>query len=313
MRIVFLSRYQNLINRGAETFVIELSSRLNKKHAVDILSGKDADSLSTLLHGNYDVVIPVNGGIQSLKASLGRFLGGYKLVITGQAGIGKGEIWNIVVARPDVYVALTDYMAKWAKKWAGRTKVVKIPNGVDLSKFKPEGGKLNFNLERPIVLSVGALTFYKHHQRAIDAMGYLDKGSLLIVGDGEEKNKLDEKGKESLGKRFRIQNFPYQYMSKVYRSCDLFTLPSWGREAFGIAYLEAMSSGLGVVAPDDESRREIVGNSGVYVNVENPYDYSQAIKKALKKNWSNIAREQAEKFSWDKIADQYEEVLGRLG
>lgn len=312
MRIVFLSRYQNYIDRGAETFVTELSSRLKKKYFVDVLSGEDADSLSKLLHGKYNVVIPINGGIQTLKASLGRFFGGYKLVISGQAGIGRGEILNIACAQPNVYVALTDYMAKWAKKWALNSKIIKIPNGVDLSKFKPEGEKLNFNLERPIILSVGALTFYKHHQRVIDAMCYLDKGSLLIVGDGEEKYKLEEKGKTNLGKRFIIQSFPYQDMPKVYRGADLFTLPSWGREAFGIVYLEAMASGLGVVAPDDSSRHEIIGDAGLFVDVSDVKKYAEAIDEALKKNWSEGARKQAEKFSWDKIARQYEQVMRNL-
>ncbi len=228
MKIVFLSRYQNLINRGAEVFVEELSSRLRQKHEVDILSGFGADSINKIMSGNYDVVIPINGGTQSLKASLGRLVKKYRLIITGQAGIGRGEIWNLAITQPDIYVALTDYMARWAKNWAWNTKIVKIPNGVDLSKFKLEGDRLDLGLEKPVILCVGALTWYKFHQRVIDAMCYLDRGSLLIVGDGEEKNKLEEKGKKNLGKRFRIQNFPYQHMPKVYRSADLFTLPSWG-------------------------------------------------------------------------------------
>ena len=38
MKIVFLSRYQNKVNRGAENFVSEISNRLSEKHEVDILS-----------------------------------------------------------------------------------------------------------------------------------------------------------------------------------------------------------------------------------------------------------------------------------
>lgn len=309
MRILFLSRYQNTINRGAEVFVEELSSRLRQKHKVDVFFGSDADSIGKILSGNYDVVIPINGGSQSLKVSIGRLFKRYQVIISGQAGIGRGEIWNMVIAQPDVYVALTDYMVKWAKKWAWRTKVVKIPNGVDLSKFKPEEEKLDLNLERPIILSVGALTWYKHHERIIEAMCYLDKGSLLIVGDGEEKNKLEEKGRENLGKRFRIQNFPYQDMPKVYRSCDLFTLPSWGREAFGIAYLEALASGLGVVAPDDQTRREIIGDAGIFVDTTDPINYAKVIEEALTIDWTKKAKAQAEKFSWDEITKDYEKII----
>jgi len=59
MKIAFLSRYQNTIQRGAEIFVLELSTRLKKNHDVDILVGKDADSFTKILSG-YDVVIPIN-------------------------------------------------------------------------------------------------------------------------------------------------------------------------------------------------------------------------------------------------------------
>ena len=174
MKIVFLSRYQNKINRGAEVFVSELAKRLSQKHEVKILSGQDSES--------YDVVIPMNGGMQVIKASLGRIFKKYKLIISGQAGIGRTSIFNIL-ASPDVFVALTEDMAKWAKKWAWGSKVVKIPNGVDLSKFKSHGDQLNLGLEKPIILCAGALTWYKHHERIIEAMRFLDKGSLLIAGE----------------------------------------------------------------------------------------------------------------------------------
>lgn len=300
MKILFLSRYQNVINRGAEVFVLELAKRLSLKHEVKILSDQD--------NGSYDVVIPMNGGMQVVKASLGRLFKKYKLVISGQAGIGRTSIINLLAA-PDIFVALTDYMAKWARKWVWKSKVVKIPNGVDSSKFTPVGNKLNLGLEKPIILCVGALVWYKHHERIIEAMRFLDKGSLLLAGEGEQKKYLEEKGKKMLGDRFKIVSFKHEDMPKVYRSCDLFTLPSWDREAFGIVYLEAMASGLPVVAPNDLSRREIIGNAGIFADTSNPEVYAKAINEALKKIWKDLPRKQAEKFSWDKIAKDYEKII----
>lgn len=309
MKIAFLSRFQNRVDRGAENFVSELSKRLSKNHQVDILTGKNADSIKLLLDGKYNIVIPVNGRLQSLKTSLARLIGGYKLLITGHSGIGRDDIWNIAVCRPDVFVALTDHSHKWARKWAWGTSVVKIPNGIDLNKFKPEGDKINVNLPKPIVLSVGALAWYKHHEKLIHALSKLNKGSLLVVGQGEKRNELEELGQKMLGGRFKIMSFKYEDMPRLYRSCDLFSLPSWDREAFGIVYLEALSSGLGVVAPDDESRREIVGDGGLFTDVDNPSGYAEAIRKALDIDWSKKARAQAEKFSWEKIAKQYENLM----
>ncbi len=309
MKIAFLSRYQTNIERGAENFVSELSERLSKKHVVDLLSGRDADDISKVIAGDYDIAIPINGRLQSLKASLGRIQGRYKLLITGHSGIGRDDIWNIAVCKPDVFVALTDYSYKWASSWAWGSKVVKIPNGVDLIKFSPIGEKISIDLPKPIILSVGGLVWYKYHDRVIRAVGKMGEGSVLIVGKGPEEKKLSQIGEEMLGNNFRITNFSYEDMPKVYRSADLFTLPSWDREAFGLVYLEAMASGLGVVAPRDASRREIVGQGGLLTNVSDPVEYAEALKKALNINWLEESRVQAEKFSWEEIANKYEKLM----
>lgn len=315
MKIAILSRLQNQVERGAEVFVNELSKRLSINHIVDILAGKDADSISKVLNGKYDIVIPVNGRLQSLKVSLLKIIVGYKVLITGHSGKGWDDIWNVALVKPDIFIALTESTVAWARQFAWgafghwRTRVVKISNGIDLKKFSPVGSRIEIGLKRPIILCVGALVWYKYHDRVIKAVAELKQGSLLIVGEGELKRELEEKGKKILGNRFKISSFRNEDMPKVYRSVDLFTLPSWDREAFGIVYLEALASGVGVVAPDDASRREIVGEGGILTNVEDITNYAQVLEKALKIDWLKKARKQAEKFSWDRIAKDYENVM----
>ncbi len=304
LKIAFLSRFQGVVSRGVETYVEELSKRLAKNCDVKILKGSISEK--------YDVVIPTNGRLQSLRASFGRLFGGYKVIISGQAGVGKDDIWNIAVTVPDVYVALTDFEAEWAKKWAWRTKIIKIPNGVDLEKFTPIGEKINLGLLKPIILSVGALTWYKHHERTIQAMEEIN-GSLLIIGEGPEKEKLQHLGVEILGTaRFKILQAEYESLPKIYRSADLFVLPSWDRESFGIVYVEAMASGLPVVAPDDPPRREIIGDAGIFTKTDDPKVYARSINEALQKDWNNLSRKQAEKFSWDKVASKYNKLFEEM-
>lgn len=312
MKIVFLNRYQDKVERGAENFVKEITLRLSKKYQVDILTGSEADSIRKVLEGKYNIVIPINGRFQSLKISLARMVGGYKLLITGHSGKGWDDIWNIAVCKPDIFVALTDPMANWAKKWAWGSKVIKIPNGIDLEKFNPRGETLNLGLPKPVILSVGALTWYKYHKRVIDAVSRLNRGSVLIVGEGPLKDELTMQGKRLLRDRFKIISSRYEDMPKIYRSCNLFTLPSWDREAFGLVYLEAMASGLSVVAPDDQSRHEIVGNAGVFTDVSDPKKYAEALEECLGKDWDQKPREQAEKFSWEKVAREYDELFSGL-
>ena len=80
MRIVFLSRYQNTINRGAENFVKELSKGLSKSFNVEILSGQEADNLSKVrqnfenldpsLKSKIEVAIPDTVALKSVIQTL---------------------------------------------------------------------------------------------------------------------------------------------------------------------------------------------------------------------------------------------------
>ncbi|MBI3485821.1 glycosyltransferase family 4 protein [Candidatus Daviesbacteria bacterium] len=310
LKIVFLSRYQNRVFRGVESHIFELSKRLKKKFQVDIFSEKDADSLTKILKGKYDFVIPANGRVQSFKAGLGRLFSSYKTLIVGHAGIGRDDIWNLIGTFPDIFVALTESQFKWAKKIAWKTKVTKIPNGIDLEKFSPTGQKADINLEAPIILSVGALEWYKNHDFTIKAVSRLMRGSLLIIGKGSQKRDLEKLGKMLLGdSRFKIIDANYGDMPSYYRACDLFTLPSWDREAFGIVYLEALATNLAVIAPDDESRKEIIGNGGILFDPSNIDAFVKALNMSLELNWDNKPRHQAEKFSWEDIALQYEKLF----
>lgn len=306
MRILILSRYQDSVNRGVETVVSELSKGLSKNNQVTVLSGRTSDSFWQMVSQKYDIVMPMNGRTQSLKASLGRIIGTYKLVIGGHSGIGRDDIFNIVVCRPDVFIGLTDYMADWARKWAWGGKVVKIHDGVNTTLFTPSGKKIAFGLKSPLVLSIGTLEWYKYHERTIEAVTLLKGYSLLIVGKGKEKNKLEALGRMKLGNRFKIISSTHQDLPAVYRAADVFTLPSWDREAFGVVYLEAMACGLPVVAPDDPPRREIVGDAGIFVDTNSAQKLANAIEEAVSKKWGRIPRLQAEKFSWDKIVKEYE-------
>jgi len=99
---------------------------------------------------------------------------------------------------------------------------------------------------------------------------------------------------------------------KFYRNSDLFTLPSNEFEAFGIVYLEALASGLPVVATDDALRKEIIRDAGILVNPEDIDVYAKALEKALKTDWGDKPRNQAKKFSWDKVVKKYESLFQEL-
>lgn len=347
MKIAFLNIYQGVVSRGAENFAKEVSDRLSKNHEVRVYSwvgkiseekarsqtlfslwGKilykfylDAHSrrvlcftvsiLPEILKKNYDWVIPVDCGWQLLILKVLQLIKRprFKILVSGQAGIGRDDLRNLRM-RPDIFVALTERAESWAKEASHRVKIVRIPNGVDLEKFNPEVKPVKLNLEKPIILCVAGLNPYKRVDLTIQAVAKLKKGSLLVLGDGPEREKIESFGQKLLGpKRFLRTTISYEEMPSYYTACDLFTLVSESSEAFGSAYVEAMACGLPVVATDDETRREIVGDGGEFVDPTDTLHYCAVIEKALASNWGDKPRRQAEKFSWDKIAKEYEKAM----
>lgn len=308
MKIAFLNRYQNKVNRGAETFVVELSKRLSKNHEVDIISDiKYLDLFKT----RYDLVIPTNGRIQSFLVRIITWLTGSKMFISGQSGVGFDDRLNLY-SMPDRFVALSSYALQKSIKRNPFVKSVYIPNGVDLDKFNTKNKKQNKNIKT--IVSVGAFTNEKRHNLTIDAVSKLDNVKLIIVGGGGDlKQDISDLGLKSLGKdRFEVFKTSNDKMPEIYSRSDLFVFPTVPWESFGIVLVEAMASNLPVVATDDPIRREIVGNAGLFVDPTDTDAYAKTIQKALDIDWGDKPRKQAEKFDWDKIAKQYEELFNSL-
>jgi glycosyltransferase involved in cell wall biosynthesis len=207
---------------------------------------------------------------------------------------------------------LTAFQKQWAERNGLGVRTVQIPNGVDLEKFGRKVKPAKVALPRPVILCVAALEAGKRIDLTIRAVAGLKKGSLLVAGDGADKEKLLALGEKMLPGRFRILQAPHERTPAYYAAADLFTMVPVPCEAFGIVYLEAMAAGLPVVAPDDPIRREIVGRGGLYVNPESTEEYSRALDEALRVRWGDVPRRQAEKFSWDKIAVNYERLFRAL-
>ena len=258
-----------------------------------------------------EVVVSTNNRLQAFISRVWTFFNKIKLVIPGQGGPGIDErfaLWCF----PNAFVPLSEYQLKWSNRVNPFVKKKKIPNGVDLNKFHTSK-TIDIKLERPIILCAAAFWPYmKRQQLLIKAVAKLEKGSLLLAGAGEGYQYLEKLGRKTLGNRFLIKSFKHEEMPQIYSSCDIFSFPTSPWESFGIVLVEAMASGLPVVATDDPIRREIVGDAGLYVDPENTEEYAKILEKALNTDWGGKPRKQAEKFSWDKIALEYEKLFKDL-
>ena len=303
------------INVGINWNKKDETSTLKRKFFIDYWSFKilhfTFKSIPKIFKEKYDVVIPVNGGWMPALLRILTWLYGGKMVISGQSGIGWDDINNLWCF-PNAFVSLSDYATKWAKGMNSFVKVEVIPNGVDLNKFKIDGEKFEQNLPRPVVFCAGALIKQKRIDLAIKAVAKLKNVSLLVSGKGDLEEEIVKLGKKLLGKRFKLISANFNEIPSVYRSVDLFTLPSEDYQAFEIVLIEAMATNIAVVANNDPIREEIVGDGGLLVNPLNIQKYSEVLKEALKKDWSNKPINQAKKFDWNIVTQKYEELFTNL-
>ena len=350
-KIAILSFYSGIVDRGVETFAFEIGKRLTAKHKVTVFQAGHTrpqkykveeiktfasapkstcnilakfyldwwslkilifslKALPKIYKGKYDLIIPLNGGWQTLVFRLVSKITGAKILISGHAGIGSDDAANLFF-RPDVFVALTKAEADWAKQLAPEVRVDIIPNGVDLFRFNPKVKSKKLPLARPIVVCASALVPYKRVDLTIKAVAKTKNLSLLILGDGQLHGTVDTFGKRLLQGRYLRLVVPYKQIPSYYRSGSVFTLAS-ETEAFGISYVEAMACNLPVVTTADDSRAEIIGPAGILTNPNNIEQYSKDLELAVKTNYKNAPYMQALKFSWNKIAQKYSDLVGEL-
>jgi glycosyltransferase involved in cell wall biosynthesis len=86
-------------------------------------------------------------------------------------------------------------------------------------------------------------------------------------------------------------------------------------EGFGIPALEALAAGSLVIASNNASLPEVVGDAGILVKPDSSYSLQNALKKSIslsakeKAEYRKKAREQVEKFSWQETAHIIAETI----
>jgi glycosyltransferase involved in cell wall biosynthesis len=105
-----------------------------------------------------------------------------------------------------------------------------------------------------------------------------------------------------------LDSVPYSLLHHVYRSADIYVTPAYA-ESFAHPLVEAMSSGLPVVASDLPVHREICGEAGVYFQRFSPEELAQRIlavagSSELAGRLGRAGMVRASAFSWKRHLDQ---------
>lgn len=248
---------------------------------LDDESGRVAEftkaAIPELLKFNPDIIVVVNGSLQ-LRILQGQALQA-KFVTFGHAGIGYHDR-DTIKAGPDLFVALSPQAEVWARQIAQRnTKVICIPNPIDLKRFKGVA-PAKTNLNKPIVMTVSALSAYKNVLNIISAIRRTP-ASYLLIGEGEQSESISKEF-STLGNSFLwIKHQVGSQMASFYAAADIFCFTPDKQESFGMVYLEAMAVGLPIVASDDPIRKKLIGPKGIYVDPRKIEDIVAGITKAI--------------------------------
>lgn len=171
--------------------------------------------------------------------------------------------------------------------------------------------------DRPLALHVGRIAAEKNIQLVIDSYHAMQQVEpqlqLLMVGDGPLLSKLKRRHPDIIftGPKVGLE------LSQHYASADIFLFASES-ETFGNVILEAMSSGLAVVAYDYAAAAMHINNhiNGLVVEPGNATEFCNTSVNLIKHPEAittirKQARATAEQLDWNHQIDHFETVLVR--
>jgi UDP-glucose:(heptosyl)LPS alpha-1,3-glucosyltransferase len=202
-----------------------------------------------------------------------------------------------------------------------RPPVVVIPNGVDLERFRPPAPaerrtareRLRLDAEHRVALFVGHEFERKGLLLAMQALVHATTVLLLVVGGTRSMVARAQREAERLGVADRVLLLGQQSdLSPYFAAADLFVLPS-SYESSGLVFLEALASGLPVVATRVGIAPEVVedGRTGWLVD-RDPVELAARLEQlaaAEPGTFTAAARGSAEHYGWRSIAEQYVGLL----
>jgi 1,2-diacylglycerol-3-alpha-glucose alpha-1,2-galactosyltransferase len=227
-----------------------------------------------------------------------------------------------------VVIAVSPYEKKILEEIGVKTKIVYIPNGIDIEKFKPipeirrkMREEFNLNKNDIAILSVGHVIKRKGFDTFVKTAMALPKYkffwiggipfSILSSGYSEAKKILENPPKNL----YFLGPHPHDELPKFYNMADIFFFPS-RQENFSIAVLEAASCGLPLILRNLEEYIEPFSPN--YISFDNEEDAIEKVEKLcedakLREEYSKKSIGIAHKYDINRVAEEtvkvYKEVI----
>ena len=207
---------------------------------------------------------------------------------------------------------------------SGFKRLSGVPRGIDTSLFSPaqRQAKLRSSWgvseQDRVLLYVGRLAVEKNLGAVIDSYRALKLQhpdiKLVLVGDGPLRNELQQKHPDIVFAGFRVG----QDLARHYASADLFMFAS-KTETFGNVTIEAMASGLAVVAFRHAAAGELIvsGKNGMLAEPSDVQGF-QAAAQALLNDPAHMravgqqAWQTAHALGWPKVVEKTESIFQKI-
>ncbi|MFN3725600.1 MAG: glycosyltransferase [Allosphingosinicella sp.] len=190
--------------------------------------------------------------------------------------------------------------------------------GVDLDLYRPVDrthAKTALGVGGPLLATVGALIERKGQSFALDALARLPGSTLLVIGDGPDRAALERRA-ERLGISGRVRFLgarPPEEVAQLVAAADVMLLPT---RAEGIAnvWVEALACGTPVVTCDAGGAREVIDTPAAgRVVVRDAEALAEGVRQVLTHAPEpEVVRRSAERFSWERNAEELEAHLRSL-
>ena len=273
-------------------------------------------------HGLPIVVRPACAGHFGDLARLARFRAWPLYPGPGEVGL---RVLIRTIARADAFIANSQELCEELQATGfppGR--VVRIPNGVDLTRFCPDPDARSATARRRLGLPAGPLLVFAGrldpqkglhtllgamHSPVLAAAGV----RLLLLGDGPQRAELAQAVQHGgLAGRVQFQGV-VEDVAPYLRAGDIFAFPTLG-EGMPNALLEAMASGLPCVASAIGGCRDVITNdeTGLLVPAGDASAFQGALERlvkssAMRERLGGAARQDAvSRFGLERMVDRYE-------
>jgi len=199
--------------------------------------------------------------------------------------------------------------------------VTVVYQSYDQSEMYVDKSDVSGIVEGDYILYIGAVESRKNIVGIVSAFNQIAekyRGLQLVIAGKLDRSGAETEIQDAIGQsQFRDRIVTPGFVDsatkrKLYSNAILFAFPSFA-EGFGIPVLESMACGCPVITADNTSLPEVGGDAVVYVNASNTdqlaFEMERVIdSEQLRKELIVKGFLRAKEFTWDKTAEQVENV-----